>query len=448
MNHIPSALLFAGALLIPTAAAQTWELSVPFPDASTGRTEAVGLQVAGRVYAIGGRPLRYENDVVVGTPERGAADYLTLGSGAWTHCKELDGEIGSMGAGIDSLGRIVIFGGTQFGDTVADTRTQVYSPTLGTEVGPTLPDRSSDLPYFAHATDDLGRIYSLGGGPGDRSGVLGAGSNNSDLCERFDAAANGWFGIMPMPAPRAGAAACWDGQGHILVFGGYNADATQRTDTVFSFDVVAGTWSTVATMPVGPAGDAGYSDQAAVLGSDGKIYVMGGINGADTNGGMPVATVHVFHPGSLTFTAGPDMAFARYDFAAAMGEDDYIYAMGGSDGSANGLPWTERLLTLADCDGDGIYDATEPDTDGDGIIDDCDNCPSVANPDQADGDGDGAGDACDVCVYLYNPLQLDSDHDGQGDACDSTPYPEYRVIDLGDATGQPSAVPYGINGKG
>ena len=35
------------------------------------------------------------------------------------------------------------------------------------------------------------------------------------------------------------------------------------------------------------------------------------------------------------------------------------------------------------------------DSDGDGIGDDCDNCPSVPNPDQSDADGNGVGDACD-----------------------------------------------------
>jgi hypothetical protein len=38
------------------------------------------------------------------------------------------------------------------------------------------------------------------------------------------------------------------------------------------------------------------------------------------------------------------------------------------------------------------------DRDGDGVCDADDNCPDVANPDQADGDGDGIGDACDPCT--------------------------------------------------
>lgn len=62
-----------------------------------------------------------------------------------------------------------------------------------------------------------------------------------------------------------------------------------------------------------------------------------------------------------------------------------------------------------------------PDTDGDGVTNLQDNCPLVANPDQADTDGqDGVGDACDNCPAIFNPGQEDSDHDGVGDACAST----------------------------
>jgi thrombospondin type 3 repeat protein len=43
-----------------------------------------------------------------------------------------------------------------------------------------------------------------------------------------------------------------------------------------------------------------------------------------------------------------------------------------------------------------------PDSDGDGIPDNVDNCPSIANPDQADRDGDGVGDACDNCPLIAN----------------------------------------------
>ena len=97
------------------------------------------------------------------------------------------------------------------------------------------------------------------------------------------------------------------------------------------------------------------------------------------------------------------------------------------------------------------------DMDGDGVPDASDDCPAVFNPirpldggAQADGDGDGAGDACDVCPTtpnattctavdpndrdgdtvvnaldncpdIANTNQADGDMDGKGDVCDLCP---------------------------
>ena len=53
-------------------------------------------------------------------------------------------------------------------------------------------------------------------------------------------------------------------------------------------------------------------------------------------------------------------------------------------------------------DGDGNGDACDPfpndpddDIDGDTVSGHIDNCPLIANTDQANQDGDGLGDACD-----------------------------------------------------
>ena len=72
----------------------------------------------------------------------------------------------------------------------------------------------------------------------------------------------------------------------------------------------------------------------------------------------------------------------------------------------------------ADRDGNGIGDACQ-DTDGDGIIDIADNCPTTANADQADADGDGVGDVCDRCPGHDD--HQDADHDGVPDGCDNCP---------------------------
>jgi hypothetical protein len=59
------------------------------------------------------------------------------------------------------------------------------------------------------------------------------------------------------------------------------------------------------------------------------------------------------------------------------------------------------------------------DGDGDGVPDLSDNCPGVANADQADNDADGVGNVCDNCPSVSNSSQDDTDNDGQGDACDA-----------------------------
>jgi hypothetical protein len=49
----------------------------------------------------------------------------------------------------------------------------------------------------------------------------------------------------------------------------------------------------------------------------------------------------------------------------------------------------------ANLDGDALGDVCDPDDDGDGVADVADNCPRNANANQANADGDPQGDACD-----------------------------------------------------
>jgi hypothetical protein len=86
----------------------------------------------------------------------------------------------------------------------------------------------------------------------------------------------------------------------------------------------------------------------------------------------------------------------------------------------------------ADLDHDNLGDACDPDDDNDGVDDAVDNCPVDANADQANNDHDAQGDVCDTdddndgvldgadnCPFAANADQLDTDHDGLGNACDA-----------------------------
>ena len=112
-------------------------------------------------------------------------------------------------------------------------------------------------------------------------------------------------------------------------------------------------------------------------------------------------------------------------------------------------------------DEDTCFDGGSEDTDGDMLDDECDNCHLTDNWNQNDSDGDGVGDACeasggedtceanadgsgltsaqdadgdgrrdsalstgavcDNCPFVANSDQADGDLDGTGDACEETP---------------------------
>jgi cysteine-rich repeat protein len=63
------------------------------------------------------------------------------------------------------------------------------------------------------------------------------------------------------------------------------------------------------------------------------------------------------------------------------------------------------------------------DADADGITDELDDCPTVANTDQADADGDGLGDPCDLATCENDVLEVDEACDDgnatNGDGCDA-----------------------------
>jgi hypothetical protein len=53
----------------------------------------------------------------------------------------------------------------------------------------------------------------------------------------------------------------------------------------------------------------------------------------------------------------------------------------------------------SDIDGDGVGDNTDADDDNDGVNDIVDNCPAVANADQADVNSNGIGNLCDITIW-------------------------------------------------
>lgn len=86
----------------------------------------------------------------------------------------------------------------------------------------------------------------------------------------------------------------------------------------------------------------------------------------------------------------------------------------------------------------GLDETALTDNDGDRALDGDDNCPAIANADQADEDRDGVGDVCDNCPILLNPLQEDVDEDRVGDDCDPHPATEGDCLVMFDSFRDPA----------
>ncbi|MCC7169396.1 MAG: hypothetical protein IT459_03010, partial [Planctomycetes bacterium] len=318
-----AASLVLGAELVAQTA--NWEPVPGFPDTSAGRTEAVGAFHGGSLYALGGAPFRYENDIPkTDPPDQGAVHFRALGSSAWSQGKELNTKWGRMGTGIDSLGRLVCFGPAKLGAHTGAKTAFWYDPTTGWETEPTVADKLIAATNFAYASDAQKRLYAIGGGPGPASAIAAAGFGNLTGVERYDAATNTWSLVAPLPLARSRATAAYDGMGSILVFGGFDANGTTRTNTILRYAVETNTWTLAGFLPFGQDGDDRYSDQRAILGADERIWVIGGQNGSGTT----LASVFLLDPVTMQWTNGPSLATPRHAFAAAIASDDFIYVMG------------------------------------------------------------------------------------------------------------------------
>jgi thermitase len=126
-----------------------------------------------------------------------------------------------------------------------------------------------------------------------------------------------------------------------------------------------------------------------------------------------------------------DIADASDNCADAANVDQADRDVDGVGDACDNCPDNMNALQRDLPDRDGIGDACDDDLDNDGDPNGADNCPTVANANQADADGDGVGDVCDPdrdgdgdpngadnCPTVPNGSQLNTDGDALGNACD------------------------------
>jgi len=175
-----------------------------------------------------------------------------------------------------------------------------------------------------------GRIYAIGGNDG---------ASELATVEVYAPSTDTWTTVASMPTARSRLAAVAGEDGRIYAVGGtfFSSNQWVPLSTVEAYTPSTNTWATVAKMSTRRNG------LAAVAGADGRIYAIGGDNGA-----YELSTVEVYTPSSNTWTNVASMSTARDRLAAAVGPDGRIFAIGGRNGDMGALSTFEAYVPSTD----------------------------------------------------------------------------------------------------
>lgn len=133
------------------------------------------------------------------------------------------------------------------------------------------------------------------------------------------AGTGGWTTASPLATARFTPAAAMGSDGRIYAIGGQNG--TTVLASVEAYEARSDTWSPAAPLPTP------RRRHAAASGRNGEIYVVGGLS--PTSCFVVENRLDVYDPRSDSWTAAAPMPTARAWLAAATGRDGRIYAFGG-----------------------------------------------------------------------------------------------------------------------
>lgn len=189
--------------------------------------------------------------------------------------------------------------------------------------------RGADMPSpraaFAAVTAADGRIYAIGGAT--KPGARGA----HRLVDAYDPRTDRWERRAPMSTPRAGLAAVVGSDRRIYAIGGQNENRRLRALEIY--DPSNNTWSRGAPMPTARTFLA-----AASLGN--RIWTVGGAQGI-----RATATVEIYDRAANSWRTGPRLPRPRIFHAATRGADGRPYVLGGE---LPGPDWITGSVLVSD----------------------------------------------------------------------------------------------------
>lgn len=240
-----------------------------------------------------------------------------------------------------SRGFIYVLGGGDFGAEFPLAQVDRFDTLSGTWSSIAVPAMTEPRFDGAAITDSLGRIWSIGGQPNNAS--------FSDVVTIFDPARPelGWQTGPSLNQVRARCGCVLDRKGRIYVIGGYATGI--HVQTVERIDPCSeSTWTVLPESLPEPT----TNDDPAVLGADGRIYVVGGWKAH-----YWIDRVLRLDPENGVWETWSPLAEPRDLIRVVLGHDDYIYAIGGEVPGCVSTANVEKLYTgQLPCDINGDAD--------------------------------------------------------------------------------------------
>ncbi|MBX5328720.1 MAG: kelch repeat-containing protein [Candidatus Bathyarchaeota archaeon] len=294
--------------LAETMPSPSWRVKTNMPTARSQAAVIAGDD--GKIYVIGG----WDGSNVLNTVQ--AYDPMTE---TWANRAPIPHGVRGAAVTKGSDGIIYVISGV---DSAWDplSNVQAYNTTSNSWTS------KADIPVKtwmgAAATGNDGKIYVIGGESYE------VGLYYSNLTQIYDPATDTWTNGTQMPTGRCELGVVKGPDGLIYAFGGYNDTALS---VVEAYNPSAGTWIKKASMPK-PKLEFGV-----VLGLDNRIYIIGGGANYGNNEAPFYDSVEVYDPKTDTWSTPTwqesYLPTRRKELGAAVGKNGKIYAIGGCNGA-------------------------------------------------------------------------------------------------------------------
>jgi N-acetylneuraminic acid mutarotase len=288
---------------------------------SQARSQHAAVTLGGKIYVWGGYMGSASSPSTLSSLEIYNPTTNSWSSGA-TAPEVMRGQAAAVGTN----GSAYSFGGASNLDVLSSSYR--YDPATNTWT-PLAPMPTAEWEAGAATAND-GRIFVFGG------------ASDESLTQIYNPTTNTWAAGASLPVPRHGEVVVKDAAGLLHVIGGKSIDDDYYSNPLTSHQVynpTTNTWSTAAPLPQG------LNQAGGTLGSDGKIYVVGGKEGYFNNDAPFYNVVYVYSPSTNTWDQGTNLPMTLGETkAAAVGTS--VYTIAGTDGAQQRVAYRTDLAPV------------------------------------------------------------------------------------------------------